>query len=339
MHDHGHPELAKKLNNKIPKTVDKMFERVRAFIRGKVVWRVQQKWPILLNGIKGMFIRHGPEIPKKARSKGGPRGTQRNIGIYTPYPRKDTFTPLIKSPKEILAMESVSFPEPPPLIKTPKKQNLNNFYGHHGDRGHNTNDFYQLKKQIEEVVASGKLAHLVKDICQNNQRNGNELTFPAIPQNQLTDEPIILEGMIKVRFSRETYHPLRIIDLRVTMGKAGRNKTVLMEFAIIKCRSPYNVIIGRTGMRSLRAVGSTIHSMIKFPTKTKERNERRQVEKLCGNVDSWKGCKGCERQENWIRVLTRLIDDLLALDSIVHFGSSNRRLELTATYSISTNSE
>ncbi|GKB62117.1 hypothetical protein Tco_0918303 [Tanacetum coccineum] len=192
--------------------------------------RVQQKWPILLNGIKGMFIRHGPEIPKKARSKGGPRGTQRNIGIYTPYPRKDTFTPLIKSPKEILAMESVSFPEPPPLIKTPKKQNLNNFYGHHGDRGHNTNDFYQLKKQIEEVVASGKLAHLVKDICQNNQRNGShgmnnvkvinmirgggsrkrhfkgersvltdELTFPAIPQNQLTDEPIILEGMIKVR--------------------------------------------------------------------------------------------------------------------------------------------
>ncbi|GKA70169.1 hypothetical protein Tco_0776233 [Tanacetum coccineum] len=39
-----------------------------------------------------------------------------------------------------------------------------------------------------------------------------------------------------------------------------------MEFAIVKCRSPYNVIIGRTRMRSLEAVGSTIHSMIKFPT-------------------------------------------------------------------------
>ncbi|GJS44895.1 reverse transcriptase domain-containing protein [Tanacetum coccineum] len=37
MHGHGHPELTKKLNDKIPKTVDEMFERVRAFIRGEVV--------------------------------------------------------------------------------------------------------------------------------------------------------------------------------------------------------------------------------------------------------------------------------------------------------------
>ncbi|GJU25829.1 hypothetical protein Tco_1164450 [Tanacetum coccineum] len=57
-----------------------------------------------------------------------------------------------------------------------------------------------------------------------------------------------------IGFSGETYHPLGIIDLRVTMGKAGRNKTVLMEFAIVKCRSSYNVIIGRTGMRSLIAL-------------------------------------------------------------------------------------
>ncbi|GJZ38811.1 reverse transcriptase domain-containing protein [Tanacetum coccineum] len=35
MHVHRHPELAKKLD-KIPKIVDEMFERVRAFIRGEV---------------------------------------------------------------------------------------------------------------------------------------------------------------------------------------------------------------------------------------------------------------------------------------------------------------
>ncbi|GKB84806.1 hypothetical protein Tco_0957078, partial [Tanacetum coccineum] len=69
-----------------------------------------------------------------------------------------------------------------------------------------------------------------------------------------------------VGFSSEIYHPTRLIELRVTMGELGRNKTVLMEFAIVKYRSPYNVILRRTWMRSLRAVGSTIHSMIKFPT-------------------------------------------------------------------------
>ncbi|GJX03640.1 hypothetical protein Tco_0189556 [Tanacetum coccineum] len=52
MHGHRHPELAKKLNDKIPKMVDEMFERVRAFIRGGGeegvrdnggVWRVEWK--------------------------------------------------------------------------------------------------------------------------------------------------------------------------------------------------------------------------------------------------------------------------------------------------------
>nr|GEW24705.1 hypothetical protein [Tanacetum cinerariifolium] len=49
------------------------------------------------------------------------------------------------------------------------------------------------------------------------------------------------------------------------MEEHGRSMTVLMEFSIVKCCSHYNVILGRTRMRSFKAVGSTIHSMIKFP--------------------------------------------------------------------------
>nr|GEU69568.1 hypothetical protein [Tanacetum cinerariifolium] len=145
MHGHGHPKLAKKLNDKIRKTINEM--------RQSLAWT------------------GGPE---RARNRGGPKERQRNMRVYTPYPRKYTFTPLTKTLKEILAMESVSFLEPPPLIKTPEKQNLNKLCDYHGDRGHNTNVCYQLKKQIEKVVASGKLAHLVKDIHQNNQWSGNQ---------------------------------------------------------------------------------------------------------------------------------------------------------------------
>ncbi|GJS24520.1 hypothetical protein Tco_0453152 [Tanacetum coccineum] len=173
MHGHGHPELAKKLNNKIPKMVDEMFDRVRAFIRGEVAaGSAEMVRPS--QGDKGYIHLAWTRGSKKARNRGGPREAQRNIGVYAPYPRKDTFTPLIKTPKEILAMESVSFPDPPPLIGTPEKQNLNKFCDYHRDRGHNTNDCYQLKKQIEEVMASGKLAHLVKDIRRTNQRNGSQ---------------------------------------------------------------------------------------------------------------------------------------------------------------------
>ncbi|GJT93931.1 hypothetical protein Tco_1082776 [Tanacetum coccineum] len=126
MHGHGHPELAKKLNDKIPKMVDKMFKRVRAFIRGEVVTvLVEMVRPS--QGDKG-YVRPAWTVGlEKARNRGSPREAQRNMGVYAPYPLKDTFTPLTKTPKEILAMESVSFPEPPPLIGTLKKQNLNNF--------------------------------------------------------------------------------------------------------------------------------------------------------------------------------------------------------------------
>ncbi|GKB55822.1 hypothetical protein Tco_0912008 [Tanacetum coccineum] len=47
----------------------------------------------------------------------------------------------------------------------------------------------------------------------------------------------------------------------------------------------------------------------------------------------------CEEEVKWNSVLMRLIDDLLALDSIICFGFSDQRLERTATFSISTNSE
>ncbi|GJS88543.1 hypothetical protein Tco_0771179 [Tanacetum coccineum] len=121
MHGHDHPKLAKKLNDKIPKTVDEMFARVRAFIRGEVVvGSAEMVRPS--QGDKGYVHPTWTGRPKRARNRGGPREARRNMRVYTPYPKKDIFTLLTKIPKEILAIESISFPEPPPLIGTPKKQ-------------------------------------------------------------------------------------------------------------------------------------------------------------------------------------------------------------------------
>ncbi|GJS86691.1 hypothetical protein Tco_0769327 [Tanacetum coccineum] len=69
-----------------------------------------------------------------------------------------------------------------------------------------------------------------------------------------------------VGFSREVSYPTGTINLNVTMGEPERLRTIPMEFAVVKSHSPYNVILGRTGLRSLGDVASTIHSMIKFPT-------------------------------------------------------------------------
>ncbi|GKF46918.1 hypothetical protein Tco_0136720, partial [Tanacetum coccineum] len=85
MHGHGHPKLAKKLNDKIPKTVDEMFERVRAFIRGEVVnGSAEMVRPS--QGDKGYICPAWIRGPEKARNRGGPREARRNMGVYTPYP-------------------------------------------------------------------------------------------------------------------------------------------------------------------------------------------------------------------------------------------------------------
>ncbi|GJY94158.1 hypothetical protein Tco_0510519 [Tanacetum coccineum] len=56
-----------------------------------------------------------------------------------------------------------------------------------------------------------------------------------------------------LRFSGKVNYPLGIIDLSVTMEELDRVRTVLMEFAVVKCHSPNNVILGRSGMRNLGA--------------------------------------------------------------------------------------
>nr|GEW20487.1 hypothetical protein [Tanacetum cinerariifolium] len=218
MHGHGHPKLAKKLNDKIPETVDKMFERVQAFIRG--------------------------EVAARARNIGGLREARRNMRVYTRYPKEDAFTPLTNTPKEILAMKSISFPEPPPLIKTPESQNLNKFCDYHGDRGHNTNDCYQLRKQIKEVMALRKLAHLVKDIRQNSQQNGNPGKNGVKVINIIRQE-----GSHKRSFEKR-----RMME-KVLAGQRGRNVETYVEEIVIKRKK-----------EGLRADPGRIHEIILSPT-------------------------------------------------------------------------
>ncbi|GJR16163.1 reverse transcriptase domain-containing protein [Tanacetum coccineum] len=69
-----------------------------------------------------------------------------------------------------------------------------------------------------------------------------------------------------VGFIGEATKPLGKIELEVCFGSEGLCRRTTMKFTFIRAPSPYNVILGRTGLRALRAIPSTIHSMMKFPT-------------------------------------------------------------------------
>nr|GEU91525.1 reverse transcriptase domain-containing protein [Tanacetum cinerariifolium] len=83
---------------------------------------------------------------------------------------------------------------------------------------------------------------------------------PAI-RSRLRDTQMDLVG-----FAEGVVKPLGKIELEVVFGNGGLFRTVMINFTVVRAPSPYNIIFGRTCLRSLLAVSSTIHSMVKFPT-------------------------------------------------------------------------
>ncbi|GJW16733.1 reverse transcriptase domain-containing protein [Tanacetum coccineum] len=57
------------------------------------------------------------------------------------------------------------------MIGVPRKENLDRFCEYHGEKGHYTDDCYQLKKQLETALEPGKLNHLVREV--KNRGKGN----------------------------------------------------------------------------------------------------------------------------------------------------------------------
>nr|GEW85724.1 reverse transcriptase domain-containing protein [Tanacetum cinerariifolium] len=67
-------------------------------------------------------------------------------------------------------------------------------------------------------------------------------------------------------FSREQVKHLGKIKLDVCFGGSGMCQREIMKFTIISTPSPYNIILGRLGLKQLRSITSTIHGMMKFLT-------------------------------------------------------------------------
>ncbi|GKE73872.1 reverse transcriptase domain-containing protein, partial [Tanacetum coccineum] len=72
------------------------------------------------------------------------------------------------------------FKPPPPMVTPVEKRSSNKFCDFHNDKRHNTDEYMQLKNQIEELVRAGKLSHLIKEIKQGrDQTNVGKKEAPA----------------------------------------------------------------------------------------------------------------------------------------------------------------
>ncbi|GJY18724.1 reverse transcriptase domain-containing protein [Tanacetum coccineum] len=159
MHGITNPELIKRLHDKISKSVDEMMKIITSFLRGEVAAGNQERkktlppWKQQNAGHKSNF------------KKGGFKSQQRSER------RQDRFTLLLKTLKEILALEKGKFKAPPPMTTPVEKRNNSKFCEFHGEVGHNTDECMHLKRQIEELLKSGKLSHVIKELKHNNGKD------------------------------------------------------------------------------------------------------------------------------------------------------------------------
>ncbi|GJV58805.1 reverse transcriptase domain-containing protein [Tanacetum coccineum] len=333
MHGITNPELIKRLHDKILKSVDEMWKIITAFLRGEVAAGNKER--------KNTFSpwKQQDAGHRQNFKKGGFKNQQR------PEKRQDRFALLTKTPKEILALDKGKFKPPPPMTTPVEKKNASKFCEFHGEVGHTTDECMHLKRQIEEMLKTGKLSHLIKELKQSNGKDqakvakkgeaaGKDkplailmvqtgrkiakqritqtfspetmISFPPLGEEDGTEGPMVIEAEVGghlvhrmyvdggasseilyehcfnqlrpeirkqmvpaatylVGFSGEIIWPLGQVSLLVKIGDEEHSTSAWMNFMVVRSHSPYNGIIGRPGVRRIKAIPSTAHGMLKFP--------------------------------------------------------------------------
>ncbi|XP_075658780.1 uncharacterized protein LOC142628603 [Castanea sativa] len=103
-------------------------------------------------------------------------------------------------------------------------------------------------------------------VLVNNGRSADILYYPAFQQMGIERERLVPTNTPLVGFGRARVFPLGVVTLAVTIGDYPQQITRNVAFLVVDCLSAYNAIIGRPTLNSWKAVTSTYHLMIKFPT-------------------------------------------------------------------------
>nr|GEU64280.1 reverse transcriptase domain-containing protein [Tanacetum cinerariifolium] len=271
MHGVNNSELTKLLNEHVPKTMEEMMITTTAFIREEAAAASKKKG-------HASWKAHDQSKRQNSDKRSDFQGHSRDER------GSNRFTPLTWTPKEILVAEAGKFQQPPPMVTPVEKRSSNKFCDSHNDKGHNTDECMQLKKQIKELVnniptTGGQLWN--KGTTRHGSRKGGHMIHrmyvdggssmeilyehcfnrlrPKI-KSQMVPTTISLTG-----FSGETIWPLGQLRLLVIIGDTNHSTRAWMNFMIVQSLSPYNGIIGRLGLRAIQAVPSTVHGMLKFP--------------------------------------------------------------------------
>ena len=103
-------------------------------------------------------------------------------------------------------------------------------------------------------------------VLVDNGSSADILYYPAFQQMGIGRERLILMNAPLVGFGGTRVLPLGAITLSVVVGNYPQQIAKNVTFLVVNCSSAYNAILGRPTLNSWKAVTSTYHLMIKFPT-------------------------------------------------------------------------
>ncbi|XP_059441975.1 uncharacterized protein LOC132174318 [Corylus avellana] len=108
--------------------------------------------------------------------------------------------------------------------------------------------------------------HKIHRVLVDNGSSADILYWPVFKQMGVERSRIQPFDSPLVGFAGEQVQPMGLISLPVMVGTAPRQSTTMVDFLVIDRPSAYNAIIGRSSLNKLKAVTSTYHLMMKFPT-------------------------------------------------------------------------
>ncbi|GKC77634.1 hypothetical protein Tco_1128408 [Tanacetum coccineum] len=199
------PELARPFVDQVPQTVTEMMKMVNDFVKSEEAYK-STKLPKGEHSEKGQGTSYKGNRPP---CSGYGSGYQRTDN----YGRRDHYQPCVT------------------LRAHDRRYDSRRYCDYHGEKGHYTNDCYQLKRQLEAALESRKLSHLVKDVRQWGNNRGRQpgnnnslgkviimirerddsrkrkswrsqgeewtnvpITFPPVPTDDTSDDLLIVEA-------------------------------------------------------------------------------------------------------------------------------------------------
>ncbi|GJT65383.1 reverse transcriptase domain-containing protein [Tanacetum coccineum] len=257
MSSHKCPELSKRFSNSIPKTVDEMLKRV-----GASQWIQKNDHPH-----KNYNTHRRPDH----------RPSNSLQGNHTPYVAPHRPQETFPQPKEyidnrvVLTLESLAIrisigvwqaksPDRKRKTTTIDENWMNVPIVFPPIRAKDLSD----EAIIEEAESEGYLVHRIHVDEGPSIKIMYEYCFNMLHltiRSRFTETHTMVSG-----FSEEQVKALDKIELDVCFGGDGLCRREIMKFTVISAPSPYNIILGHPGLKQLRAIPSTIHEMIKFPT-------------------------------------------------------------------------